>query len=120
MFAVAGAIVSRQEDLQSTTAPMSLLLMAAYFLSIALVDDPESTVARVVTFLPPVAPMIVPSRAAQDALAGWELAASVAAMLAGIALVFVVATRIYRRAVLRIGAPLKLTQALRLATPAGR
>ena len=114
-FAVAGAIVSRQEDLQSTTAPMSVMLMAAYFVSIGAVGDPGSTLARVSTFLPPLAPMVVPARAAQDAIAPWELALSVVAMLAGTAVVLVVAARIYRRVVLRLGAPLKLTQALRLA-----
>ena len=114
-FAVAGAIVSRQEDLQSTTAPMSIVLGIGYFVSIGVIDSPDSTVARVFTFLPPFAPMVVPVRAAQDAIPAWELALSIALTVAGIAVALVLAARIYRRAVLRLGSPLKLTQALRLA-----
>jgi ABC-2 type transport system permease protein len=114
-FAVAGAIVSRHQDIQSTTAPMTIALVAAYLVSIPVISDPESTLARVTTFLPPVAPIVVPARAAQDALPLWELAGFVLLMLAGTAVVLVVAARVYRRTILRMGTPLKLTQALRLA-----
>ena len=114
-FAVAGAIVSRQEDIQSTTSPMIVALVAGYLASISVIEKPESTLATVCTFLPPVAPMIVPARAAQDALGTWELAVSVAVMLVTTAAMMRLAARIYERAVLRMGAPLKLREALRLA-----
>jgi ABC-2 type transport system permease protein len=113
-FAAAGAIVARHEDLQSTTAPVGVLLVGSYFAVLPVVESPDSTLARVTTFLPPVAPMTVPARAAQDAIPAWELALSLVVMLAGIALVLLVATRIYERSILRLGAPLKLRQALRL------
>jgi ABC-2 type transport system permease protein len=113
-FAAAGAIVARHEDLQSTTAPVSVLLVGSYFAVLPVIDSPDSALARITTFLPPVAPMTVPARAAQDALPAWELALSLVAMLAGIALMLLAATRIYERSVLRLGAPLKLRQALRL------
>jgi len=114
-FAVAGAIVSRQEDVQSTTSPMLIALVSGYLAAISVIDKPESTLATVCTFLPPVAPMIVPARAAQDALPAWELALSVVLMLAGTAALMRLAARIYERAVLRMGAPLKLREALRFA-----
>ena len=34
LFAVAGAIVPRQEDLQSTMTPLSILILASFFLGI--------------------------------------------------------------------------------------
>jgi ABC-2 type transport system permease protein len=114
-FAAAGAIVSRQEDAQSTTTPLLLVLVAAYVLSLGVIDDPDGTVARIGTYVPPMAPMVVPARAARDALPAGELAASIALMLAGSAAVLWLGARIYERTVLRYGAPLKLTQALRLA-----
>ncbi|MGI8594508.1 MAG: ABC transporter permease [Solirubrobacteraceae bacterium] len=114
-IAVSGAIVSRQEDIQSTTSPMMVMLVAGYLAAISVIDKPESTLATVCTFLPPVAPMVVPARAAQDALPPWELAVSVVLMLAGTAVLVRLAARIYERAVLRLGAPLKLREALRLA-----
>ena len=78
-FAVAGSIVSRQEDLQSSSAPLSILLVGGYLAGLATLDSPDGGLATVCTFLPPIAPMVVPGRAAQGALPGWELALSIAA-----------------------------------------
>lgn len=115
-FAVSGAIVSRQEDLQSSTAPISIVLIAAYLAGISTLDSPDGGLATVCTFLPPVAPMVVPGRAAQGELPAWELAVSLALMGIAIALLILLATRVYERVVLRTGAPLKLRQALRIGT----
>jgi ABC-2 type transport system permease protein len=119
-FAAAGAIVSRQEDIQSTTAPLAIALVISYLIALSVLGNPDSTLAQVTTFLPPVAPLVVPARAAQDALPLWELVLSLIAMAAGIALLLVLGARIYERTILRLGSPLTLAQALRLArTPNG-
>jgi ABC-2 type transport system permease protein len=114
-FALAGSIVSRQEDLQSSAAPLSIVLVAGYLAGIATIDSPDGGLATVCTFLPPVAPMVVPGRAAQGELPAWELALSIALMLAAIVLLIFVAARVYDRVVLRMGAPMKIREALRLA-----
>ncbi|MET0731319.1 MAG: ABC transporter permease [Solirubrobacterales bacterium] len=112
-FAVSGAIVSRQEDVQSSSAPLSILLVAGYLVSISTIDKPDSALAVFSTFFPPLAPMVVPGRAAQDALPLWELLLSIALMVAATLLLLWMAARIYDRVVLRMGAPLKLRQAFR-------
>lgn len=114
-FAVAGVMVSRQEDSQSTTSPLIVLLLAGYFASVSALENPSSTLAQVCTFLPPVAPLVLPARAAQDALPAWELAASLALMLAFTVLLIRLAARIYERSILRLGAPLRFRDALRQA-----
>ena len=114
-FAVSGAIVSRQEDVQNSSAPLMMILIAAYLAAISVADDPDSTLAVASTFIPLVAPMVVPARAANDALPAGELVISIVLMLAAIALLLWLAARIYNRAVLRMGAPIKLLQAVRLA-----
>jgi len=114
-FAISGAIVSRQEDVQSSSAPLTLVLVAGYLVAISVSDSPDSGLAVAATFVPFVAPMVVPSRAAHDALPAGELALSIALMIAATALLLWLAARIYDRAVLKTGAPLKLRQALRLA-----
>ena len=114
-FAVAGSLVSRQEDAQSTTSPMLLVLVGGYLASFSVIDDPDSGLATLLSLLPPTAPMTVPARAAQDALPLWELAASVALMIAATLLLIRIAGRVYERSVLRVGAPLKLSAVLKLA-----
>jgi ABC-2 type transport system permease protein len=114
-FAVAGAMVSRQEDANTTTAPLMILLVGGYLLSLSAIESPDSGLAVITTLLPPLAPLVVPARAAQDALPAGELALSIGLMLAASALLLWLAARIYDRAVLRMGAPLRFRQALALA-----
>jgi len=115
-FAAAGAIVSRQEDLQSTTAPLTLVLVAAYLAALAVLNEPSSTLAHVTSFLPPIAPLTVPARIAQGAIGPWEVMLSLVCMVVGTLVLLLVAARIYDRSILRLGAPLRLSEALRLAT----
>ncbi|HET6831672.1 MAG TPA: ABC transporter permease [Solirubrobacterales bacterium] len=114
-FAVAGAIVSRQEDVGSVTTPLSIVLVVGYLLSFSTSDDPSGALATICTLLPPTAPMVVPARAAVDGLPTAELIASLVLMLLAVAALVRLAGRIYERAVLRVGAPMKLTEGLRLA-----
>lgn len=119
LFAAAASLVSRQEDTQSTTAPMLIVLVASYLATNAALGNPDGGLATIGTFLPPMAPMLVPGRAAQGALPAGELIASLLLMLAAIAVVLVVAARVYDRSVLRFGTPMKLRDAVRLAARRG-
>jgi ABC-2 type transport system permease protein len=118
-FAAAASLVSRQEDTQSTTSPMMVILIGSYVATNAALSNPSGGLAVAGTFLPPMAPLVVPGRAAQGALPAWQLAASLALMLAAIAVVIVLAARIYDRSVLRFGAPMKLREALGAALRRG-
>jgi ABC-2 type transport system permease protein len=113
-FAGTASLVSRQEDIQSTTSPLLVIAIGSYIATNAALGSPDGPLATIGTFLPPMAPMVVPGRAAQGALPAWELAVSLALMLAAIAIVVTLAGRIYSRSVLRFGTPLKLRDALRL------
>ena len=89
--------------------------MVGYLAGIKVIDSPDGTLATICTFLPPVAPMVVPARAAEGELPAWELAISIALMAIAIVVLIWLAARIYDRVVLRMGAPMKLREALRLA-----
>jgi ABC-2 type transport system permease protein len=114
LFAVAGAIVSRQEELQNTATPLNLLMVASFFVAFSTsVSGADSTLARVSTFLPPVAPLVMPMRIAGGDAAPWEIALSLAIMLVSIVVVVVLAARLYEGAILRTGARVKLRDAWR-------
>jgi ABC-2 type transport system permease protein len=116
LFAVAGAIVSRQEELQNTATPLNLLMVASFFVAFTTsVSGADSTLARVATFLPPVAPLVMPVRIAGGDAATWEIGASLAIMLVSIVAVVVLAARLYEGAILRTGARVKLGDAWRSA-----
>jgi ABC-2 type transport system permease protein len=112
LFAVAGSIVSRQEELQNTATPLNLLMVASFFVAFSSsFGGGDSTLARVSSFLPPVAPLVMPVRVAGGDAAMWEIALSVAIMVASIVAVVLLAARLYEGAILRTGARVKLRDA---------
>jgi ABC-2 type transport system permease protein len=116
LFAVAGAIVSRQEELQNTATPLNLLLVGSFLVAfIGASNDPSSTLAMVTSYLPPTAPLVMPLRIAAGEAAGWQVAASLGIMLASTAAVVLLAARLYEGAILRTGARVKLGDAWRNA-----
>jgi ABC-2 type transport system permease protein len=107
-FAVAGALVPRQEEIQSVTAPLTILIVASFFLSFGALDDPGSQLAHVLSFVPPSAPMIMPVRLiAGDAPFG-DVVVSVALTLATAVVLIAIAARVYGAAVLRTGSRVTL------------
>jgi len=109
-----GALASRMEEASNVTTPVMMVAMLSYFAAILLVtDDPDGLLARVLTVVPPSAPMVVPLRAALDAIEPWEIVLAVAVTLAAIYALFVVGGRVYSGAVLQVGSRMKLRDAWR-------
>jgi ABC-2 type transport system permease protein len=114
-FACAASLVSRQEDLQSVLTPLTIVLMVGFFLSFAVAGDPDGTLAKVVSYLPPVAPMTMPQRIALEEASAVEVLGALAVTLGATALLVPLAARIYSGAVLRTGGSIKLLDAWRAA-----
>ena len=112
-FAATGALVSRQEDLQTAMAPINLTLIAGFYVALIVANsNPNGTVARIAAFVPPFAPMVVPARMVLGDMTALGLIAAVIVDLLATAALMMLAARIYERAILRIGAPLKLRRLL--------
>lgn len=110
-YAAAGALVSRLEEAQSVATPLTLVGVAGYFAAFAVIENPDGIVAKVTTFIPPIAPFVVPIRQAQDAIAVWESVLSVALMLAATYGLIRLAGRVYSGAILNVGARVKVRDA---------
>lgn len=113
LFAVGGALASRVEELQSTTTPITLVAMASFFVALGSGDDPSGPVARIATFVPFSAPLILPIRIAAGEVGPGEVALSVAIVLISILGAIALAARVYGNGALQLRGPLKLRQALR-------
>ena len=114
-YAAAGALVPRQEEIQSSTTPLTMLILVSLFAGFAVSDNPDGTLGHVTAFIPPMAPVTMPSRIILGAAPAWEIAASAAVMILATVLLIPLAGRIYAAVVLRTGSTVKLTEALRLA-----
>jgi ABC-2 type transport system permease protein len=110
-YAAAGALVSRQEDLSAASAAITAVLVGAFWLSMLAVDfgrEPNTTVAQIAAFVPPTAPMIVPTRVVAGDMGAIGLSVAVGLELVGTVGLIMLAARVYERAILRIGAPVRL------------
>ncbi|MGA2470253.1 MAG: ABC transporter permease [Solirubrobacteraceae bacterium] len=116
-FAAAGALVARQEELQFVTAPLTMPLLAGYLLVYAAIASPHSIWIAIASFLPPLAPALMPARIALGGVPWWEIPLDALIMLVSIYMMVRVATRIYIGALVRGGARLSWRAALRLDAP---
>ena len=114
LFAAAGSMVSRQEEVSGVALPVILFLVAAWILALTVAaPDPGSTATIVFSFIPLFSPVIMPVRIAAGVAPFWQVALSVVLVLATIYILAAVAGRIYRNSVLRTGGRVKLADALR-------
>ena len=113
LYAAAGAMVQRTEDLQSTQMPVLLLLLASAYVPAFGFANTDATWMQVASWIPPVSIFTAPLTYAAGDLTALQLAASLA--LAAVATVAVVwlAARIYRRSILNNGKTTKWSEALR-------
>ena len=113
-FAAAAALVSRQEDAQSVVLPIMMFLIAGYVIGISVLpSDPSNRFVEVLSLIPVFSPELMPMRLAIGGVPVWEAVLSVVLIIAVIPLLVAVSGRIYRNAVVRSGARVRLSEALR-------
>ncbi len=111
LFAAAAAMVSRQEDIGSTTFPLTILIMAPYFLVIFFNDNP--VVLTVMSYVPFSAPVGMPMRLFLGEAQWWEPLISLAILIATCVAAILIGAKIYQNSLLRMGARVTLGEALR-------
>jgi ABC-2 type transport system permease protein len=113
-YAAAGAMVARQEEVQSVSAPFTAFLVGGFLLTYATISSPDATWLKVVSYLPPLMPILIPARLALGHLASWEMPVAIVIMLASIYGMARLAGRIYAGGLVRGGARMSWMAALRL------
>ncbi|MEX1104650.1 MAG: ABC transporter permease [Ilumatobacteraceae bacterium] len=112
LFAVAGSMVSRVEDAQSATAPITVVFLGAYIAVFALGSDSGSTAATIVSLLPPFAPLLMPLRIATGAATWWQVVLAAVLLVAAAVWMLRLAGAIYARTLLHRGSRLRWREAL--------
>ncbi len=109
VYGALGSLASRTEDAQAVAGPVGYVLIAGYWVSfMALSADPDGLWARMLSLFPATAPLAMPGRIALGATAWWESPLAVLLTLCAIGGLVVFAGRVYRNAILRTGAVLRL------------
>jgi ABC-2 type transport system permease protein len=107
LWAVAGALASRTEDLQSTSTPITMLLLAIFFGSAFL----DGTAKTVLSYVPPASAVLMPQRILEGTAQWWEPVVALAILLAAAGVVILGAERLYRRSLLQTQGKLSVRQA---------
>lgn len=113
LAAALSSLVSRQEEVGNVMSPLTMLIMASYFVAFYATNDPTGTVATIVSFIPPFSSMVMPVRMAATEVPMWQVGISVGLMALAVAGTLAFGAKVYERAVLRTGARVKLGEVLR-------
>jgi len=107
LMAAAGSAVSDIREASSLTSPIMMLMMIPFFLWMPISQNPEGIIATVTSFIPPLTPFIMVLRMFQPGvqIPMWEMIATTAVALLGVAFMVYAAIKIFRVGVLMYGKP---------------
>ncbi|MGC2942047.1 MULTISPECIES: ABC transporter permease [unclassified Brevibacterium] len=111
LYAAAASMVSRVEDLPSTSTPIMMLIVLPY-MGVILFSSNE-TVMAVLSYIPFSAAVAVPMRVFLGTIEWWEPLLSLLILAVTTLLALLLATRIFERSILQSGPKLSWGQALK-------
>ena len=103
VYAAAGSLVSRQEDVQQVALPMLMLSFAAYFAAFFASSNPGAPWVAPLSWLPFFSPYLMLTRLVVGSVEPGELALAIGLLAAAILVALLVAARIYAAGVLLYG-----------------
>jgi ABC-2 type transport system permease protein len=111
LYAAAGSLGERQDQVQSLALPLSAPLILGYIVSLTGVSSGNASVlVKVLAYLPPTAPFAMPTLVGFGEATWWQFLLSVVVSVVCTVLVALVAARVYRTAVLRTGGRVRLRE----------
>jgi len=103
LFAAAGALVKRQDEVQNAIQPLTWLFMIGYFVSFFGISTPDATWIKVMSYIPFWTPTIMLMRIGVGVVAWWEIPLSIVLMLLATFVCALIGARIYRFGILLYG-----------------
>ena len=103
LYAAVGAMCTTQQETQQAAQPVTIILALAFIMVFSMINDPSSTMAKSLSFVPFFAPMVIPVRFALSPLPLSEVVGAALATAAGMVAVVWLAGRIYRVGILSYG-----------------
>jgi ABC-2 type transport system permease protein len=103
LFAAVGAMVNSEQEAQQAATPVMMLIVASFIFIQPIMMDPSSTLAKVMSWMPFSAPIIMPLRMAMVPLSPLEVIGSMAGVALACVAAIWLAARIYRVGLLMYG-----------------
>jgi ABC-2 type transport system permease protein len=113
VYAAAGSTAERQDQVQTLVLPLSIPVLVGYVFSITVASSGKPDLLfKVLAYVPLTAPFCMSVLVSLSQVTWWEFVLSVLISLAATVGMAMFAARIYRRAVLRTGARVKVRELL--------
>ncbi|HXI21646.1 MAG TPA: ABC transporter permease [Gemmatimonadales bacterium] len=103
LYAAIGSMCNTQQEAQQAATPVTMIIVLGMIFMFSLINEPSGHLARVLTFIPLLTPLVVPVRYAISPLPLSEVALGVAVMIVGMIAVVWVGARVYRIGILSYG-----------------
>ncbi|MBY4575247.1 sodium ABC transporter permease [Gordonia paraffinivorans] len=113
LYAASGAIVSRQEELSSSSAPLTVLSLAVLYSGIFGVQALDSTIVETLSWIPPFSAALMPIRIATGDTDVVQIVVTYLLMALATAAATWVTARIYQRSILRTGSRMSWGEVLK-------
>lgn len=107
LWAVAGALATRTEDVQTTSTPLTMLTLGVFFAALLT----TGTTKVVLSFVPPFSAILMPMRVLEGTAPWWHALVALAILVGAAALVVRAAARLYQRSLLQTQGRLSVRQA---------
>ena len=103
IYAAAGSLVSRAEDLQVLALPLSIIAIGGYIQAVMALSGGISSFIRISSYVPFWSPFVMLTRLTIGRVEPWELVLSFGLLAASIPIVGFIAVRVYSAGVLLYG-----------------
>ena len=113
LYAAAGSMVSRIEDVQQATGPLLFLAMAGYFAAFTGLNDPDASWVQALSLVPFFSPYLMPARMLLTSPTVGEIGIAIAHLVVAVIAAIWLASRIYSAGVLMYGQRVGLRTILR-------
>lgn len=115
LFGAVGSVCNSEQEAQNLQQPLQMSLMIPYIMTFFLVRNPDSTVAVVMSMIPPFAPMIMFTRLSVGQVPWWQVVLCLVLLIGSTFLVFRAAAKVFRIGVLMYGKRPTVPEILRWA-----
>ena len=114
-----GSVCNSLKEAQNLMGPVTVLMMVPLMTMVPIAQDPNGSLAQILSFIPLFTPFVMMNRAAGPP-ALWEYVATTALLLLSVAMVMWAAAKIFRIGILMTGKPPKPSEILRwIRVPVG-
>ena len=105
MYAGAGSLLSRPEDLQIVALPLSIPAIMGYFPAVLALSGGAGPIIRFASYVPLWSPFVMMARLSVGSVEPWEVVLSVGLLAITVPIVTWFSIRVYRAGVLLYGQP---------------